>query len=116
MGEILTMWNIVLLIAEFAYNNSVNRSTVLSPFKIVIGYKPRKLMDLLSFPIGDRPNASSESFAQHLHDSGDDIHRQIAVSNDNFQSVVDLHKRLQKFAVGDEMMVKVRSERSLQEL
>ena len=61
VGECLTMWDTILAVAESACNSSVNRSTDLSPFRIVIGYKPRKPIDLLL--IGDRPNASAESFA-----------------------------------------------------
>jgi len=32
----------------------------------------------------------------------------IAVNNDNFKSAADLHKRLQEFTVGDEVMIRVR--------
>ena len=39
-----------------------------------------------------------------------DIRRQIAVSNDNYKVVVDLHKQLQEFTVGDEVMIRVRLE------
>ena len=39
--EILITWDLILLGAEFAYNESVNRTTGLSPFKIVTGFKPR---------------------------------------------------------------------------
>ena len=60
---------------------------------MVIGYKPRKPIDL-PLPIDNQPRALAESFAQHLHDLQDDIRWQIAVSND-YKSVTDLHKRLQ---------------------
>jgi len=51
------------------------------------------------------------SFAQYLHDLHDDIRRQIAVSNVNNKSTINLHKRLQEFAVGDKVMVRVRPKR-----
>ena len=101
----------VLSVAEFAYNSLVNRSTGFSPFEIVTWYKPRNPIDLPPFPIGDWPSASAESFAYYLHDLHDYIHRQIVVSNDNYKSTAYLHKRLQKFVVGDEMMVRVRPKR-----
>lgn len=34
-------WDTILLIAEFAYNSSVNRSIGMSPFEVVLGYKHR---------------------------------------------------------------------------
>jgi len=99
----------VLAIAEFAYNSSVNRSG-LSPFEVVMGYRLRKPIDL-PMSIGDRPCAITESVAHHLHELHDHIKRQSAISNDNSKSAADSHKRLQEFAIGDEVMVRVRPER-----
>ena len=39
-------WDNVLPQAEFAYNDSVNRSTCKSPFEIVYGRKPRGVSKL----------------------------------------------------------------------
>ena len=89
----MNTWDEVLLVAEFAYNNSVNRSTGISPFEVVTGYRPRKPIDL-HMSIGDRPSASAESFAQHLHELREHIKRQIAISNDNYKHVIDSHERL----------------------
>ena len=48
--------------AEFAYNSLVNRSTGLSPFEIVTGYRLKKPIDLpLHMMIGLVPELS------HLH-------------------------------------------------
>ena len=55
VGEHLTKWDMVLPVAEFAYNNSINRSTNLSSFEIC--YKLRKY--IYSLPIGDRPSVSA---------------------------------------------------------
>lgn len=65
MGEQLTTWYTILLVMEFAYNNSVNRSTGLSPFEIVTGYKSKSID--LSLPMENRPNTLVESFTQYLH-------------------------------------------------
>jgi len=83
----------------------------LSPFEVVTGYQPRKPINLLPMSIGDRPSASVESFAQHLHELCKHIKRQIAIINDNYKSAADSHKRLQEFAIGDEVIVRVRPER-----
>ena len=84
VGEHLSTWDSVFLVAEFAYDSSVNRSTGLSPFEIVTGCKSRKPINLLLIPIGDRPSASVESFAQHVHDLHTEIQRHITRSNNNY--------------------------------
>ena len=43
----------VLAQADFAYNNSMNRSTSKTPFKIVSGMKPRGVSDLRDFVVGE---------------------------------------------------------------
>ena len=48
MGEHARTWDSILPIAQFAYNNSVNRTIDISPFEVVHGYKARKPLDLLS--------------------------------------------------------------------
>ena len=63
VGENTTNWDLLLPRAEFAYNNSVNRSTGKSPFEIVHGYKPRKPLDLIPLSIHARISESAESFA-----------------------------------------------------
>ena len=39
-------WNLALVQAEFAYNDSPNRSKSMSPFQIVYGMHPRGLYEL----------------------------------------------------------------------
>ena len=78
---------------------------------MVTRYRPRKPINLLPMSIGDRLSASTESFAQHLHELYEHSRRQIAISNDNYKSIADSHKKLQEFATGDEVMVRMRPER-----
>lgn len=40
VGENLRAWDIVFSTTKFTYNSSVNRITSMSPFEIVIGYRP----------------------------------------------------------------------------
>ncbi|CAL8993728.1 unnamed protein product [Prunus brigantina] len=47
-------WDLLLPVAEFAYNNSVNRSTGKSPFEIVHGFPPRSPVDLVALPVAAR--------------------------------------------------------------
>ena len=63
VGESLENWDLLLPHAEFAYNNSVNRSTSKSPFEIDHGYKPRRPVDLIPLSSHARVSKSTESFA-----------------------------------------------------
>ena len=51
VGEHVKTWDLILPTAEFAYNRSVNRSTGMSPFEVVSGYKPRMPIDLLPMSV-----------------------------------------------------------------
>ena len=44
------VWDLILSKAEFAYINSINRSTSKSPFQIVNGYSPLTPIDLVPLP------------------------------------------------------------------
>lgn len=63
VSDHLTMWDIILHIAKFAYNSLASISIQLSPFKIVTSYTPRKHITLFPFPqlidLASQPN--------HLH-------------------------------------------------
>ena len=71
----------VLPLAEFAYNDSVNRSTGMSPFKIVISHRPRKPIDLVPSPLHARVSESAESFVDHIRSLHEHIRRHIEVNN-----------------------------------
>ena len=59
-------WDLVLPTAQFAYNSSVNRSTGMSPFEVVHGYKPKNPLDLLHMSIHAKVSKSTESFAYRI--------------------------------------------------
>lgn len=68
-----TTWDLLLPQAEFAYNNSMNRSTGRSPFEIVTGVKPPTLIDLVPLPIPSRVSKGVEGFVQHLQQ----VHKEV---------------------------------------
>ena len=53
--------------AEFAYDNSVNRSTAISPVEAVIGVRSRLPIDPVPLPLEARPCAEADNFIQ-IHD------------------------------------------------
>jgi hypothetical protein len=57
-------WDQILLQAEFAYNDSVNRSIGKSPFQIVYGTHPRGVSELRDSGQTATSSASAEEFTK----------------------------------------------------
>ena len=62
VGDHTRNWDSILSMAEFAYNNSINRTTRMSPFEIVTGYNPRTPIDLIPLPRDYRSSQYVEAF------------------------------------------------------
>ena len=105
------VWDLILSTAEFAYNNSGNRSTGKSLFQIVNGYSPYTPIDLVPLPPHMRVFKPAENFAKHIHDLHAEIRRKISLSNEEYKLVADVHRRSKEFNVGDYVMVRIRPER-----
>ena len=100
-----------MLTAEFAYNNSVNRSIGKSPFQIVNGYSPRTPIDLVPLPPHMRVSELAENFAKHIHDLHAEIRRNISISNEEYKLDANVHRRSKEFNVCDYVMAHIRPER-----
>jgi hypothetical protein len=64
-------WNQILAQTEFAFNNSVNRSTRKIPFEIVYGIHPRRIIELRDLNQDEFKSVGAKDFAtgmQKLHD------------------------------------------------
>ena len=61
-------WDLALAQAKFAYNDSPNRSTGMSPFQIVYGMNPRGVYELISLGGQERRSADGEDFASSMHE------------------------------------------------
>ena len=92
VGEHLGTWDLILPTAEFAYNNSVNRSTGKSPFEVVHGFKPRTPIYLIPTLALHRVSKSAESFATRMHELHKHISDQINSNNLKYKILVDTHK------------------------
>jgi hypothetical protein len=66
VGENLKSWDQQLYHAEFAYNQSVNRNTGLSPFTIVYGSNPRTPLDLTPLPDLKRIHTKAEDLIAQI--------------------------------------------------
>ena len=71
VSEHPNQWDLALPQAEFSYNDSPNRSTGLSPFKIVYGTNPRGVFELRDLGMMEKRSADAKDFApdmQLLHE------------------------------------------------
>ena len=111
VGDHARTWDSILPIAQFAYNNSVNRTIGMSPFEVVHGYKARKPLDLFPMSPQVRMSKSAEAFARHIHDLHKDINNRIHSSNTRYKVQANSRRRHLEFVIGDYIMIRIRPER-----
>ena len=111
VGDHQGTWDLILPRAQFAYNNSVNRSTGLSPHEIMYGHKPRAPIDLIPMSPLQRASESAESFACRMSDLHKFISNQITMSNAKYKALANIHRRYKRFDVGNFVMIRLRPER-----
>ena len=105
----LKTWDLILPMSEFVYNGSVNRTTGLSPFEIVNGFKPRQPVDLILMAHHhSRVSDSTSAFTSHIRVLHEKIKETIMKKNTDYKASTDLHRRLRTFNVGDYVMVHMR--------
>jgi len=102
---------LILPHVEFAYNNSINRSTGLNPFEVITGCKPRKPVDLIPMPLHARASESTELYAQHINGLHDSIRQRLEISNEQYKRLAYAHRRPQEFHKGDYVMIRVKPKR-----
>ena len=73
VGEHPKQWDQALAQAEFAYNDSPNRSTCRSPFQIVYGMHPRGIYELRDLGSTEKRSPDGEDFATTMHE----VHEQV---------------------------------------
>jgi hypothetical protein len=68
-----SQWDNILPQAEFAYNDSVNRSTGQNPFQIVYGMQPRGISELRD----SKQTATRRSSAKYFAEVMKELHSQV---------------------------------------
>ncbi|XP_038974994.1 uncharacterized protein K02A2.6-like [Phoenix dactylifera] len=104
-------WDLILSHAEFAYNSSVNRTTGLSPFEIVLGLKPRRPIDLVPLSINTRTSEGGEDFTRHIQDIHAEVRRCLVTNTEIYKQQADLKRRPLEFKEGDLVMTRLSAER-----
>ena len=74
-------WDLILPQAEFAYNNSINRSTGRSPFQIVYRSSPRTTPKLRKMEQEERTSVEAEKFVEHIKCLHEEVHAHITKMN-----------------------------------
>ena len=87
--------------AEFAYNDSPNRSTGLSPFKIVYGTNPRGVFELRDLGMMEKRSADAEDFAADMKLLHEQVKEQLQQNNLKYKQRADLKRREVNFEEGD---------------
>jgi hypothetical protein len=89
-------WSDLLPLAEFAYNNSVHRSTGVSPFFATYGFHPR----LDDFSTASN-FASMDSWTQLLAEGHNTIQDQLKKAQDAYKHFADQHRSEHAFKIGN---------------
>jgi hypothetical protein len=111
VGNKPSNWEMVLAQAEFAYNNSVNRSTGKTPFEIVTGMHPRGISDLRDVAGEEKRSAAGEEFADFMESLHKEVKLRLEQSNQKYKENSDQSRRHHDFQVGDEVMVHLKKGR-----
>lgn len=97
--------------AEFAYNNSINKPIGMSPFEAVTGIPPHLPIDLVPLPIEMRLSIDANDFIRHMQQVHDEVHCNITTSNEIYKQHIDARHHPVEFKEGDIVMVRIWFER-----
>ncbi|KAL3648619.1 hypothetical protein CASFOL_005022 [Castilleja foliolosa] len=97
--------------AEFAYNQSRNRTTGKSPFQVVYGRNPHAPIDLVPIPVVTQFSGDAEEQAARIRDLHEQIRKRIVRQNDDYKRRADKHRKKRVFQVGDLVWIHLCKER-----
>jgi hypothetical protein len=107
-----SQWDSILPQAEFAYNDSVNRSTGKSPFQIVYGMQPRGVSELRDSEQTATRSASAEEFAEAMKELHGQVKQRLLDSSHEYKRRADQRKRQLQFEVGELVLAHLRKKGS----
>ncbi|KAK8923643.1 hypothetical protein KSP39_PZI019202 [Platanthera zijinensis] len=110
-GENPKQWDLILPQAEFAFNNSTNRSTAKSPFEIVYGFPIPHLLDRHSLPTHGRISFDAQAHVDYLKDLHKTITNKLRATSEKYKSMADRHRRELSFSEGDWVFAYFRKQR-----
>jgi hypothetical protein len=106
-----SQWDQILPQAEFAYNDSPNRSTGQSPFQIMYKIQPRGVSELRDLEQSDFRSVGVEDFAVEMQELHNKIKKRLQSSSQKYKRRENQHRRELQFEVGDLVLAHLRKER-----
>jgi hypothetical protein len=104
-------WDNVFPQAEFAYNDSMNRSTGKSPFEIVYDRQPRGVLELRDSKQIMTKSTSAKEFTEAMKELHSQVKERLLKSNQEYKRKADQRKRQLQFEVGELVLAHLRKER-----
>jgi hypothetical protein len=106
-----SQWDNILPQTEFAYNDSVNRSTGKSPFQVVYGMQPRGVSELRDLEQVATRSASAEEFVEAMKELHSWVKDRLQNSSQEYKRRANQQKRQLQFEVGELVLAHLRKER-----
>ena len=103
-------WDLALPQVEFAYNDSPNRSTGLSPFNIVYGTNPRGVFELRDLGMIEKRSANAKDFSFDMQKLHEHVKAQLQENSLKYKQKADLKRREVNFEEGDLVLAYPRKE------
>lgn len=94
-------WDSILPQAEFAYNDTINRSTGKSPFQIMYGLHPRGVLELRKLSHTYPISADGERFAEAIKEVHEQVKIKLQKSSEKYEEHADQKRREVQFQVGE---------------
>jgi hypothetical protein len=109
----LKEWEECLPHVEFAYNRAIHSTTNMCPFKVVYGFKPLALIDLLSLPLQERSNMEASKHVSYVNKIHEKTKEAIEKRSKYYAEWANKHRNMVTFESGDLVWVHLRKDRFL---
>ena len=105
VGNKPSNWEKVLEQAEFAYNNSMNRSIGKTTFEIITRMESRGISDLRDIVGEEKRSAARDEFGDFMKYLHKEVKLRLEKSNQKYKENANKSRKHHDFQVGDEVMV-----------
>ncbi|GLJ27821.1 hypothetical protein SUGI_0546000 [Cryptomeria japonica] len=104
-------WDQIIHQAEFAYNDSVNRSTGKSHFEVVYSLHPRGVLEIRDVGKMEKKSGNVVDMAQSMKEIHEQVRQALLDISQRIKDKVDENRRDVQFVVGELFMAHLRKER-----